>query len=110
MGALLYAYYFSCGCHASSQARAAPRARVYGMWVKGWKKANSLRHARTWQHLRKIMRKSASRQPKARARRKDMAMSSEEAYFGNHLCANRRSRQELWVSLRDQNDSWLVRR
>merc|ERR1711953_1438072 len=77
MGALLYAYYFSCGCHASSQARAAPRARVYGMLVKEWKKASSLRHARTWQHWRKIMRKSESRQPKARARRKDMATSSE---------------------------------
>merc|ERR1712048_558569 len=44
---------------------------------KEWKKASSLRHARTWQHWRKIMRRSESRQPKARARRKDMATSSE---------------------------------
>merc|ERR1712151_501774 len=45
--------------------------------AKEWKKASFLRHARTWQHWRKIMRRSESRQPKARARRKDMATSSE---------------------------------
>merc|ERR1712061_343917 len=48
-----------------------------GTLGKAWKKASSLRHARTWQHWRKIMRRSVSRQPKARARRKDMATSSE---------------------------------
>lgn len=45
------------------------------MWVRAWKKDSSVRHERISPPSKRIMRKSALRQPKAKVKRKDTEMS-----------------------------------
>merc|ERR1712107_910660 len=61
-----------------------------GMLVRAWKKENSLRHAKTWQLLRKTTRRLASRLQRVKAKRKATATSSDELTL-------RTDRAPIWV-------------
>merc|ERR1712085_99088 len=50
-----------------------------GTWARAWRRASSLRLAKTWRRWRKITRRWASKPRRARARRRVMATSSEQA-------------------------------
>merc|ERR1712060_562090 len=48
-----------------------------GMSARVWKRESSQRPVRIWQHLRRITRRSVSRRPREREKRRATAMSSE---------------------------------
>merc|ERR1712110_257364 len=52
-----------------------------GMLAKGWKKANSVRHAKIWPHWKKTTKRLALRPLKAKERRKVTETSSEACRF-----------------------------
>merc|ERR1711982_91118 len=54
------------------------RLSCTGMSAKAWKRESSVRRGRTWPPWRRTTRRSASRLPKVRARRRAMATSSKQ--------------------------------
>lgn len=50
------------------------------MWVKVWSKENFLKLVRIWLPLKRITKKWALRQPKAKAKKKDDLLSDYSQY------------------------------
>merc|ERR1712183_510532 len=57
------------------------------MSVRAWRKESLVKHAKTWRRSKRITKRLASKPPKERAKKRDMAMSSESLECTSAFCA-----------------------